>query len=261
MKAIKTTLLATTVLASSVAMANTTTHTAGTMVDGTRTIFSTLTNPAAVSVEAGSLGYGANIGWAINETAELQAGWAGGNVTDLLKGNFKVDGATYDIKTDLNNPYLGVQVRPAGNWFTVGVGTLVPKNKIKATLRSNESATIKIDDVVYDATNAKVEAQLKHKNKMAPYLTVGFRPNLNNNWGVFGEIGGAYMGNVDAKVKVVDGTVTQRVATPTPGTAVPAATGVVVASNEFEQRAKQSIENKQYATWYPIAKLGVTYRF
>lgn len=252
MKAIKLTLLAASVVASGAAVAGPVHHATTAVTDSTKTIFSTLTNPAAVSVEVGSLGYGANIGWAISDTAELQAGWAGGNVTDLLNGDIKVDGAVYDVKTDFSNPYLGVQVRPAANWFTVGTGVIVPRNEIKVALKKNEGAEIKMEGDIYNADNVRVEGKLKHKNKMAPYLTVGFRPNLNNNWGVFGELGGAYMGNVEADVRVVDGVVTKKAQ----NAFVP-----VLSNDEFQDRAERAIVDKKYATWYPIAKLGVTYRF
>ena len=56
------------------------------------------------------------------------------------------------------------------------------------------------------------------------------------------------MGDIEANVKVLDGTVN----------------GDKVALNNnatFERAAEDSIENKGYAKWYPIAKLGVTYRF
>ncbi|MBO6198007.1 MAG: hypothetical protein J6N79_00250, partial [Psychrobacter sp.] len=95
-----------------------------------RTFFQTVTHPAAISAEVGTLGYGANIGWGLNETTELQAGWAGGDVADLFGGDFDANDINYDVDTDFSNPYLGVQLRPAANWFTVGAGIIVPDNDI-----------------------------------------------------------------------------------------------------------------------------------
>lgn len=245
MKAIKLAAFTVAALASGVAMANTT---ASTIANSGKTAFSALTNPAAVSVELGSLGYGANVGWAVNENTELQIGWAGGNVTDLVDGDFQVSGVTYDLKTKLSNPYIGVQMRPAANWFTVGAGIIVPDNKITATAQRGQDETITVNGEEYNIYNATITAELEHKNKLAPYLTVGFRPNLNNNWGVFGEIGAAYMGETEATVRVVNGTVTQN--------------STAIASNStFEEDAKADIENEDWYEWYPIVKLGVTYRF
>lgn len=241
MKAVKLTALVVATLASSAAMANVVSNTTGAVVDGTKTIFSTLTNPAAVSVEVGSLGYGANVAFSVNDTTELQAGWAGGNITDLANGDFEVEGTRYDLKTDFSNPYLGVQMRPAANWFTVGAGVIVPDNEITAKLQRNADGNVTIRGTQYDISNAAVEANVEHRNTLAPYLTFGFRPNLNNKWGVFGEVGGAYMGKTDATVTVTE--------------------GAVLNQAQFVADAERAIEDKDWAEWLPIVKLGATYRF
>ena len=100
MKAIKLSVVSAAVLLSTSAMANVVTNTGATVVDGTRTIFSTLVKPAAVSAEVGTLGYGANIGWAVNDTVELQAGWAGGNIAKSINDNFNANGVNYQLETD-----------------------------------------------------------------------------------------------------------------------------------------------------------------
>ena len=82
---------------------NTTTQ----LVTGTRTFFDAVTNPAAISAEVGTLGYGANIGWALNDKTELVAGWAGGDIGDL-KDTIEIEDVEYDLETDSSNPYIGV---------------------------------------------------------------------------------------------------------------------------------------------------------
>ena len=229
-------------------------NTTGAVVDTTRTLFQTATHPAAVSAEVGTLGYGANVAWGLNETTELQAGWAGGDIGKLAGGDFDANDVTYDIETDFSNPYLGVQLRPAANWFTVGAGVIVPDNEITATAQAKDAGPNgyypvngkkfyvgepNVDLEEGDLTNVgSVKADLEHRNKLAPYATIGFRPNINNNWGVFGELGAAYMGKVDANV-VANG-----------------ANG-----DEAEARIQQEIESEKYMEWLPIVKLGATYRF
>lgn len=244
MKAMKLTMIGAAVLLSTSAMANVVTETGAAVVDGakhtgkaivggTKTLFKTATNPAAVSVEAGSLGYGANIAWSLNETTELQAGWAGGDAAGLIKDDISVDGVKYDLDTDFSNPYLGVQLRPAANWFTVGAGVIVPDNDIKVRT-DNASGTQTVKGVDYAVTGT-VEGEIEYRNKLAPYVTVGFRPNLNNNWGVFGEVGATYLGKADVTIN---------------------------SSNAaFNAAAADAIEDKSYVSWYPIVKVGATYRF
>ncbi|WP_201557697.1 hypothetical protein [Psychrobacter sp. 72-O-c] len=216
-------------------------NTTGAIFGGTKTLFNTAINPASVSAEVGSLGYGASVGYSLNDKVELQAGWAGGDVADLFGGNFDVEDVEYDVDSDFSNPYLGVQLRPAANWFTVGAGVIVPDNEID--IESNgDNGNFKINDQEYQNVGT-LKGSIKHRNELAPYLTVGFRPNITNNFGVFGEVGAAYLGDVNAKV-----TASGNGAGPNGAAAAAAA-------------ANKELENEDYLEWLPIVKLGATYRF
>ncbi|WP_350656976.1 hypothetical protein [Psychrobacter sp. S1-30-MNA-CIBAN-0213] len=228
-------------------------NTTGAIFGGTKTLFNTAINPASVSAEVGTLGYGANIGWSLNEKTELQAGWAGGDVADLFGGDFDANDVNYDVDTDFSNPYLGVQLRPMSNWFTVGAGIIVPDNDID--VRANaEGPNFRIDNVDYNAAETgTLEGTMEHRNKLAPYGTIGFRPNIGNNWGVFGEIGAAYMGSTDATV-VSSNSGQQVTATTVNGT-------TQVAADDVAKAAERELEDKDWLEWMPIVKLGATYRF
>ena len=211
-----------------------------------RTFFQTVTHPAAISAEVGTLGYGANIGWAVNDKTELQAGWAGGDVADLFGGDFDANDVNYEVDSDFSNPYLGVQLRPAANWFTVGAGIIVPDNDIDVRANpegSGEDAYYSVNGEEYLLSDVgALEGTIEHRNKLAPYATIGFRPNITNNFGLFGELGAAYMGKTDAKIN--------RVA----GNNNPAAEIVA-------DQAEKDLEDKNWLEWMPIVKVGATYRF
>ena len=229
-------------------------NTTGAVAGGTKTFFQTAINPAAVSAEIGTLGYGANIAWSMNETTELQAGWAGGDVSDI-KDDFDVDDVEYKIKdADFSNPYLGVQMRPAANWFTVGAGIIVPDNDLDVEARGDGN-DLEIDDVSYNASDlGTLAGTVEHRNDLAPYLTVGFRPNISDKWGVFGEVGAAYMGKTDATVRAV-GEGAERVRY---------RDGEVEGTRSREEVARiaeRELEEENYLEWFPIVKLGATYRF
>lgn len=210
----------------------------GNTVSGTKGFFSKVVNPASVSAEVGTLGYGANIGWSLNDKTELQAGWAGGDAAELFGGDFDANDINYDVETDFSNPYLGVQLRPMANWFTVGAGIIVPDNEITATANA-ENGIYRINDVDYtEAEVGALEGTIEHRNKLAPYATIGFRPNITNNFGLFGELGAAYMGKTDATVS---------------------ASGPDLRNAAAE--AEQELEDKDWLEWMPIAKVGATYRF
>ncbi len=229
-------------------------NTTGAIFGGTKTLFNTAINPAAVSAEVGTLGYGANVAWSINEKTELQAGWAGGDVADLFGGDFDANDVNYEVDSDFSNPYLGVQLRPAGNWFTMGAGVIVPDNDIDVVANAN-GPNYRIDNVDYLASDVgSLSGTLEHRNKLAPYGTIGFRPNIGNNWGVFGEIGAAYMGKTTATVN--SSRAENIVATETVNGSVRNVTGQDVAD-----KAKQELEDKDWLEWFPIVKVGATYRF
>ena len=232
-------------------------NTTGAVVGGTKTFFQTAINPASVSAEVGTLGYGANIGWSLNEKTELQAGWAGGDVADLFGGDFDANDVNYDVDSDFSNPYLGVQLRPTGNWFTMGAGIIVPDNDIDVTAEG-KSDIFKIGDVSYNATDTgTLSGTIEHRNKLAPYGTIGFRPNIGNNWGVFGEIGAAYMGKTNATVNAVD---PERNVNIDNGV-TPGGVDSGLNAGQVAKLAERELEDKDYLEWMPIVKLGATYRF
>lgn len=211
---------------------NTTTQ----LVTGTRTFFDTVTHPAAISAEVGTLGYGANIGWGLNDKTELVVGWAGGDIGDL-KDTIDIQDNTFDLETDYSNPYIGVNLRPAANWFTVGLGTIFQDNK--TTLKSSNAQGVKIGNNDVVGYSGNLEASVENKNTMAPYLTLGFRPNITNNFGVFGEIGAAYTGGQKVTEAKQNGE-----------------------NNPFlASDLQKDIDDEDLADWMPIAKLGLTYRF
>ena len=233
-------------------------NTAGAVVGGTKTFFQTVTHPAAISAEVGTLGYGANIGWALNDKTELQAGWAGGDVADLFGGDFDANDVNYEVDSDFSNPYLGVQLRPAANWFTMGAGIIVPDNDIDVTANSN-GGYYKVNGTKYDADSVgTLNGTLEHRNKLAPYATIGFRPNITNNFGLFGEIGAAYMGKTDA-------TVTASNVSGAPIYIQNANGDKVISPTETSQSVantvERELEDKNYLEWLPIVKVGATYRF
>lgn len=255
MKALKFSALVLAVVSSS-AMANVVTDTTDSVVGGAKTLFKTAVNPGAVSLELGTLGYGANVAWGVNDSTELQAGWAGMdlNISTDIGGNDsiinwpKVLGDEYkdfegeldlDIKT--SNPYLGVQMRPMNNWLTVGAGVMVPDHEIKATA----TATTAGGDITVNGNNypiaqgGTITVTAENNNKLAPYATLGFRPNVNNRFGLFAEVGAAYIGKYNTTVDVSSN---------------------ITNSSDLQKDLEQEVRDSSLA-WYPIAKAGMTYRF
>lgn len=237
---------------------NTTTQ----LVDGTKTLFKTAMNPGAVSAEIGTLGYGANISWSLNDKTELQVGWSGGNIdvdTDVggtdsiinwkkvLGGGFENYTGNLKMEADMSNPYLGVQMRPMSNWLTVGTGVIFANNDYSVKLE-NPADGAKYKQYELPA-NTTIAVNVEYENDIAPYLTVGFRPNLDKKWGMFGEVGAVYVGDSQnrAKITLPQGKMIQ-------------INGVDQEVAKVEQEIQQKFDDK-LSKWYPIAKVGLTYRF
>lgn len=258
MKTLKLAVLTTAVLFSSTAMANVVTDAGVAIADSGKTVFTTLAKPGAVNAEIGTLGYGASIAWSANESTEVVAGWNGGsfnknaeiggndsiiNWKKVLGDNNNDYKGNLKIKGDYSNPYVGVNLRPWKNRFTVGTGVIFQDNKLDTTLSSKQGqkATIKIDGKTYDV-GGNINIKAKSGNTLAPYLTLGVKPNINSNshLGFFGEVGAAYTGKWDTQINLDNAT---------------------VANNEaLRSDLEKNIRNNN-PTWYPIVKVGATYRF
>ncbi len=223
--------------------------------DGTKTVAKTIANPGAVSLELGTLGYGVNFAWSANEKTEVVAGWTGGNINydvdlqanDSIINYKKFLGNSYNdflgnlnVDADMSNPYVGVRMRPWSNGFTVNTGVVFQDNTLTATLTPvNAGSTLKFGNVTYTVDGA---VKLTMENDApAPYLSVGYSPNTNKKIGFFSELGAIYTGEWKVRSEV-QGTVQ----------------GGSLEDLEKEVREKAQRKSPE---WYPIVKVGATYRF
>lgn len=257
MKTLKLAGLTTAVLFSSTAMANVITDAGHTIVDSGKQVFTTLAKPGAVNAEIGTLGYGASIAWSANPSTEVVAGWNGMDYDTTIDMNdsiinwSKVLGDSYkevkgDLKLDVDfsNPYVGVNVRPWKNQFTVGTGVIFQDNSLTASMATKgDEITVQGKKYTVDGT---VDLDIESRNALAPYLTLGVKPNINSasRVGFFGEVGAAYTGKWKTNVDVT-GNVT-------------APSGSTV--DDLKQELTEKL-NDDMPTWYPILKVGATFRF
>lgn len=231
-------------------------------------------NPIALSAEVSTLGYGANASWAINDAIEVVAGWSGANgnykldtskftnelspitealdLDDVLGFDFKGD-MTVDAK--LNNPYVGIQVRPFAGSLMVNTGVILQDNKLDINLANKAGEQIKLNkDGASLSFDGQLNLKLESARKTAPYLTLGFKPDADSRFGLFGEVGAVYAGesNIQIGADIKNATATIN--------------GVPLPQNEVDARV-QSIKNDllQKTTakvpLYPIIKVGATIRF
>lgn len=238
-------------------------NTATQLVEGTKTFFNKATKPAVISAEVGTLGYGGHIAWGVSPKTDLVAGWNGGEMDfdvdvggdDSIINWKKVLGSEYqdfkgnvEFKSDMNNPYLGVKLRPWANNFNIGTGVIFNDNKYSlnitadSTIDEGTKQQLKIHG--YDIPEkGELSVSTEQKNSMAPYLTLGFQPSMKKRWGLFGEVGVAYTGKLKTTVTTNADTLAD--------------------AGEIEKAAEKVREEIADANleWHPIVKAGVTVRF
>ncbi|MCJ8147200.1 ornithine uptake porin CarO [Acinetobacter sp. A3.8] len=210
--------------------------------DGVAT-FSTF-KPAAVRAEVGTTGYGGAISWNPNPYVGVTLGYNGGEIS--WTDDVKIDGNTYDLDMDNNLTYLNAEIRPWANWFYVaaGVGYLDNEYEVSRTIKSGNGFSVNDNDYIA-VSDVEIAGNLDYDNKIAPYLGLGFSPSITNRWGVFGEVGAYYSGNPNVNLTSTG-------------------TATTVSGNGLAndvQSEENEIANDDQFEWFPVAKLGVTYRF
>ena len=204
--------------------------------------------PTGVRAEVGTTGYGGALLWTANPYVGLALGYNGGDIS--WSDDVKVNGSEYDLDMENKTAYLNAEIRPwgastnrwaQGVYMAAGVGYL--DNDYDLTKRS-ENGSITVNDNPY-SVNGSVNGKMSYKNDIAPYVGLGFAPKINQNWGVFGEVGAYYTGNPTVDLNAN-------------GTFV----NVNDANIDEDIRAEENkIRNDDKYEWLPVAKLGVSYHF
>ncbi len=229
--------------------------------------------PVSVSAEVGTLGYGANVAWDVNDKAKLQVGINGGDVVGMIPCDCvkkrRINDVRFDLDSSFSNPYVGVQIRPMDNALTVGAGVIhVGSDKLNfvstETTRDRKVVAGKDNKTYIVKGGAKVEGDVKFKNKLAPYLTVGVHPNQNKKVSVFGEVGAVYVGGVKTNITTKGKFMVNGSEVDTKDIEDQAvANKVAQLENDINEELKERVDNniRSKDKFYPVVKVGVTTRF
>lgn len=202
--------------------------------------------PAAVRAEVGTTGYGGAISWNANPYVGVTLGYNGGDIS--WSDDLSINGSKYDLDMDNNLTYLNAEIRPWANWFYMAAGVAYIDNDYDIDRRVRDGETFRVNDVEFKADGeARINGKLSYKNNIAPYVGIGFSPAITNRWGVFGEIGAYYNGNPTVELT-------------SSGTAV-STKGVIADFADQVEREERNIREDNKYEWFPVAKLGVSFRF
>ena len=249
MKLLKVLAVAMAVSASGIAMADSQVVKPGYVFDGKALI------PSGARLEIGSIGYGGALLWDVNPYVGLALGYNGGDIS--WTDDLSISGTKYDLDMDNNNVYLNAEIRPWGansnRWVQgiyVAAGAAYLDNDYDLKKRIGNGSTLSIDGNSYQLAVAGQEGgvvgKMKNQRDIAPYVGFGWAPKINQNWGVFGEVGAYYTGNPAVDLQSYN--------------LVPV-TGNNVSAELAVEREESKIENKDRFEWLPVGKVGVSYRW
>ncbi|PLX51172.1 MAG: hypothetical protein C0613_00780 [Desulfobulbaceae bacterium] len=156
------------------------------------------------------------------------------------------DGVDYDADLELFSGLIAADWHPFQGRFRITGGVLLNDNKVTGRGEPNPGATYTINDTVYAATNVgRLDAEISY-NTAAPYLGIGWGNPVgrDSNWTMFADIGVAFLGSPDVDLEVSG----------------PLATNAAFRA-DLEQEKKDLEDDLDSYTYYPVIKVGVTYKF
>lgn len=189
-----------------------------------------------VGTEGVGIGYGHVLGSMFNVRGEFN-GFA-------LSHNFSAGGLDYDATLSFYHAGLYADFFPAPSVlpFRLTAGVLIGRDGVDGTAQAM-SGTYTINGQPYSSLGEQIHANV-HYPTVRPYLGIGFghSPNAKKGWGMFFDAGVAYgQPHVDFNVPA----------------AIVAEAGQANVDAE-EQQLRNDVERYRF---YPIVKIGVTYRF
>ena len=210
--------------------------------------------PTGVRAEVGTTGYGGALLWTANPYVGLALGYNGGNIS--WSDDLSINGTKYDMDMDNKLAYLNAEIRPWGAsqnmwarsvYMAAGVGYVDSEYKLDKKVGRSASVTVDGERFSDTAKDFRIDGKLKYDNDIAPYLGLGFAPQITKNWGVFGEVGAYYTGNPNVSLNSNNDTLV--------GSSGSRDLGQALGQEEY------NIANKDKYQWMPVGKVGVSYHW
>ena len=141
----------------------------------------------SVGVEAGTTGYGVNLGYDVTSDTSLNIGWAGGNVPNVHGDSMVVAGTKYKTNySQLQNTSVVIKYSPFTqqylNAVNVQFGTYIQDSAIRLSVK-----------------NGPQVGKISTGPSVNPYLGFGIAPKIDAHWGVNLDLGAIYSGKEKAE--------------------------------------------------------------
>ena len=192
-----------------------------------------------VYVQGGTLGAGIGAAYSFNSWSGAHAEVEGFG----LSHSFDVSGNKYDGHLSLKQGGLYLDLFPfASSGFRVTGGALFNGDKLTANAVPNADGNYKIGDDYVPAIGAAPSATARFPSVM-PYLGVGYgHKPVSKGFGFMCDLGVAY-------------------GRPHVSYSVPAVYSLLTTQANIDQEQQNITDQVQRYRWYPVAQVGVSYRF
>jgi hypothetical protein len=199
---------------------------------------------AGIGVRAGTLGVGADIGWALAPTLSARLGYSGLNVNrDISTSNVHYDG-----KVKLSNLSGMVDFSPLPGPFRITGGVIYDHNRYDVDGRPS-GGTFTLNGSTYNAADVgSLSGQVKPGRDLAPYLGIGWGSVAGAGVNFYADLGIMFQGRPRANLNA------------SCGASLSAAACSQLQSDTAaeQQRLEDKLKRFQY---YPVLNVGVTIGF
>ncbi|MGB5081217.1 MAG: hypothetical protein WBO23_10795 [Burkholderiales bacterium] len=194
-----------------------------------------------INPRVGTLGYGIELSAGMGD--KLSVGLGFNNASRTTQDN--TGGVDYEFDFRLRSAELLLNYHPMGGAFRLRAGALFNQNEFLMTGKPDASGNFEFNGTTYPAAAVgSLNGKLSFK-KSAPYLGLGWGNRPNGSWGVTFDLGAVYQGKPKLALEA------------TPGT-VPFPPGFAA---DLEAERQQAEEDLSSFRWYPVAQLGLYFRF
>jgi hypothetical protein len=196
-----------------------------------------------VGLQIGTTGYGADLGYQINDRLGARVGYSAFNYSHSVHDT-DVD---YDGKLKLSS-FRALADLELGYGFRVTGGLAFNNNRVDIDGRPS-GTSYTLNGTTYQASDVgSLKGRIKLGNGAAPYLGLGYGMIGKKGLGFYADIGAMYMGKPKTTLDV------------TCGSALSAAQCSQLRTDAEAERQKVEDKASDYK-WYPVLSAGISYAF
>lgn len=197
----------------------------------------------ALVAEAGTAGIGPSLIITANPKLSFTVGYT------WLDHSYDVesDDNNYDGKLKLSNFKALANWHPWGGTFHFSGGIFASDNKVDVTLRPKNGTTYEINGHTYNSSQiSSISGSAEFEDSVAPYIGVGWAKSpANSGLAFYATLGVFFAGDASARLT---------------GQATNPATNVQL-QNDLRQEERDINDDLDGLALYPVAQIGIQYRF